>query len=34
LRPAFDIIYMTKKLVDDPGALTPIFMPLRSAADL
>ena len=33
-RPFFTIRYMTKKLVEEPGAVTPIFMPLRSAKPL
>ena len=31
--PPFTIKYCTKKFVDEPGAVTPIFMPLRSAKD-
>ena len=33
LSPFFTIRYMTKKLVEEPGAVTPIFSPLRSAND-
>ena len=32
--PSFTIRYMTKKLVEEPGAVTPIFRPLRSAKRL
>src|SRR5215213_8331651 len=31
--PAFTIRYMAKKLVEDPGAVTPIFMPFCLHAD-
>ena len=33
LRPAFTMRYMTKKLVEEPGAVTPILKPFRSAKD-
>ena len=34
LTPSRAISALTKKLVEEPGALTPIFMPLRSPNDL
>ena len=34
LRPALASRMLTNMLVDEPGAVTPIFMPLRSAGDL
>ena len=33
-RPAFASRMLTNMFVDEPGAVTPIFMPLRSAGDL
>ncbi len=34
VRPAFASRKLTSMLVEEPGAVTPIFMPLRSAGDL
>ena len=32
--PAFASSTLTNMLVDEPGAVTPIFMPFKSAGDL
>jgi hypothetical protein len=34
LSPAFTIAYCTVSAVEEPGAVTPILRPLKSAADL
>ena len=34
LSPAFASRTLTNMLVDEPGAVTPIFMPFKSAGDL